>query len=110
RGEQVARRVEHVEWGAMNEVPAPEKSSKQTDEGPRLRREVLVVFAVTVVITGLVTVIQATVPWASDWTWLGVALAFLVLPGFVVRKFRGEDPVEAGMRFGAVGRGVLVGG
>lgn len=74
----------------------------------RLKKELAIVFGVSVLATGGVTLLQQFVPWVGGWSWLVVALVFLVLPTWVVRRFRDEEPEDAGMRFGSVGRGMLV--
>ncbi len=74
-----------------------------------LRREVLVTFAASVVLTGGLSLVQQIFPSAGGVLYLAVALVFIGLPTLVVRAWRRADPIDAGMRYGSLTTGLFWG-
>ena len=83
------------------------KEDQKTDTAA-IRREVAVVFGLSVALTAGVVGLGLVVPWVGQNALGFVALVFLYLPILVLRR-RNLDPARYGLRMQGWGRGVLFG-
>ena len=93
----------------MSSTEAPERAPVDDPPQRSLWREVLTVFAASLVLIHAAMFAQRLLPLLGPYLYVFVALVFIAVPTYAVSKWRGADPIAAGMRFGSLSRGLAWG-